>query len=71
MENQIENIELINNYLNKNLSGKDLVDFENRLKKDDEFRALYDEHVIILEGIKRQRIKAEIKLGKQRYLRTK
>ncbi|GGD18036.1 energy transducer TonB [Hyunsoonleella pacifica] len=71
MENQIENIELINNYLNKNLSGKDLVDFENRLKKDNEFRALYDEHVIILEGIKRQRIKTEIKLGKQRYLQTK
>ncbi len=34
MENQIENIELINSYLNKDLSRKGIEDFEKRLKSD-------------------------------------
>ncbi|TBN03944.1 hypothetical protein EYD45_07980 [Hyunsoonleella flava] len=71
MENQIKNIELINSYLNKSLSGKAMEDFENRLKTDEGFKLLYDEHLILLEGIKRQKIKSDIKAGKQRYLRGK
>ncbi|WP_343069085.1 energy transducer TonB [Hyunsoonleella aquatilis] len=71
MENQIENIELINSYLNKELTGNARTDFENRLITDEGFRVLYEEHLIILEGIKRQAIKAEIKTVKQSYVRNK
>ncbi|MFD2724892.1 energy transducer TonB [Hyunsoonleella rubra] len=71
MENQIENIELINSYLNKELTGSARTDFENRLKTDEDFRLLYHEHLVFLEGIKRQKIKYDIKAGKQRHLRGK
>ncbi len=71
MEAHIQNIELINAYLNKRLSLKEVKDFENKLKTDDQFRLLYEEHIDLLEGIKRQELKAEIKLGKQRYIRGK
>ncbi len=71
MENHIETIALINSYLNNRLSGKALEDFKTRLKTDAEFRALYKEHLTVLEGIKRYQLKAEIKIAKQHYLRTK
>ncbi len=71
MEAHIQNIELINAYLNKRLSLKEVKDFENKLKTDDQFRLLYEEHIDLLVGIKRQKLKAEIKLGKQRYFRGK
>ncbi|GAB1855327.1 hypothetical protein MHTCC0001_01600 [Flavobacteriaceae bacterium MHTCC 0001] len=71
MEDHIKNIEFINNYLNNELSGEALEDFETRLQNEDTFSMLYEEHLAILEGIKRNSVKIEIQKAKQRYLRTK
>ncbi|WP_066221911.1 hypothetical protein [Formosa haliotis] len=71
MENHIKDIELINRYLNKSLSKSETTYFEERLKIDFEFRSLFEEHIAILEGIKRQQLKAEIISGKKIYTRHK
>lgn len=71
MKNYIENIELINNYLNKNLSEIQIQNFENRLETDSDFNTLFDEHITILEGLKRQQLKVEILKGKQACTRIK
>jgi hypothetical protein len=71
MEKSIQNIELINNFLNKKLSESESKDFENRLKNESNFKKLYEEHIVLLEGIKRQTLKNEIGKGKQSYLRNK
>lgn len=71
MENHTQNIELINNYLNKRLSESEVQSFENRLKTDSDFNTLFDEHTTFLEGIKRQQLKTEIVKGKQAYIKVK
>lgn len=71
MENYIHNIELINKYLNKLLSENEVRDFENLLSTDPNFKTLFEEHIVFLEGLKRQSLKAEIKKGKQSYIRNK
>ncbi|WNH13889.1 energy transducer TonB [Thalassobellus suaedae] len=71
MENYIENIELINSYLNKALSESEILIFENRLKTDSDFNSLFDEHTLFLEGLKRQKLKTDIVKAKQIYVRNK
>ena len=71
MENYIQNIELINEYLNKTLSEKEIQNFENRLKTEPDFNTLYDEHTIFLGGIKRQQLKGEIVKAEQIYTKIK
>ena len=71
MENYIQNIELINKYLNKTLLEKEIQDFENRLKVDTDFNTLYDEHTTFLGGIKRQQLKREIVKAEQTYIKIK
>ena len=71
MENYTENIELINSYLNKTLSKKEIQDFEDRLKTNSEFNTLFNEHKIFLEGLKRKQLKTEIVKAKQSYLKSK
>lgn len=71
MENYIQHIELINTYLNKALSKKDIENFETRLKTDSDFNTLYDQHVMFLEGLKRQKLKREIAMAKQSFTTTK
>lgn len=71
MENHIENIELINSYLNKSLSEKDNGNFEKRLKTDATFKEEYETHIVFLEGLKRQSLIGEIAKAKQIYLRNK
>ncbi|MGK0253331.1 MAG: hypothetical protein ACI9OE_000799 [Mariniflexile sp.] len=71
MENYIQNIDLINKYLNKSLTKNKSKDFEKRLKIDIDFNKLYEEQVLFLEGLKRQTIKVEIKSAKQYYVRLK
>ncbi len=71
MENHIQNIELINNYLNKTLSGEELKAFENRLKVDESFAKEFETHVLFLEGLNRQQLKEEIKKVKQSYVKSK
>lgn len=71
MENYIENIELINKYLNKSLSENESKIFENRLRTDINFKELFEQHSLFLEGLKRQTLKAEIKSAKRYYIRMK
>ncbi|WP_372755992.1 energy transducer TonB [Mariniflexile sp.] len=71
MENYIQNIDLINGYLNKTLSETEIKGFEDRLEKDEYFKELYEYHIIFLEGLKRQTLKSEIIKGKRRYVRNK
>ena len=71
MENHIQNIEIINKYLDKLLSENEIVDFENRLKTDVSFKEEYKAQVMFLEGLKRQALKVEIKNAKQSYVRNK
>ncbi len=71
MENYIENIELINRYLNKTLCESDIQAFENRLKVDSNFSTLFEEHQLFLEGLKRQQLKTDIIRAKQTYVRNK
>ncbi len=71
MENYIQNIEFINQYLNKSLSANESEIFLNTLKTDSYFNNLYEEHMVFMEGLKRQTIKAEIKRAKHYYTKMK
>ncbi|MEQ3663602.1 hypothetical protein [Olleya sp.] len=71
MENYTQHIDLINQYLNKELSNTEVLAFENKLKTDAEFNAIYQEHLIVLEGIKRTQLKAEIASAKTSYIHLK
>jgi len=71
MENTIQHIDLINNYINKNLSTNEIKNFENRLKTDATLLSLYKEHLIFLEGLKRIDIKQSINKARKRYTRIK
>lgn len=71
MEHQIQHIELINDYLNQNLSENEVRDFENRLKSDADFNILFEEHRTLLEGLKRQQLKSDILEAKQSYIKGK
>lgn len=71
MENDIQNIEFINQYLNKLLSANESEIFLNQLKTDSYFKNLYEEHLVFLEGLKRQTLKAEIKKARQHFVRAK
>ncbi len=71
MEKNIQNIELINQFINGLLSINEIKDFENRLQTDVDFKAIYNEHVIFLEGIKRNQLKVEIQTARKSYVRTK
>jgi hypothetical protein len=71
MENFAKNIELINSYLNKTLSEAEVKDFENRLENEKYFKDTYENHIDLLEGLKRQTLKLQIKKGKQTYIRNK
>ncbi len=70
MENYNKNIELIDNYINKTLSKQEVDDFENRLKIDNSFKTVYEDHLILLEGIKRQQLKLEIALARKVFIRN-
>ncbi|WP_292948824.1 energy transducer TonB [Olleya sp. UBA1516] len=71
MENHTQHIDLINQYLNKELSNTEILAFENKLKTNAEFNAIYQEHLIALEGIKRTQLKAEIASAKTSYIKLK
>ena len=71
MENHIQHIEFINQYLNKSLSTNESEIFLNTLKTDSYFNNLYEEHLVFLEGLKRQTLKAEIKRAKHYYTKMK
>ena len=71
METTIQHIELINQYLNNLLSGDAKTSFIQKLETDSEFNALYQEHLILVEGFERAALKQEIANAKQSYTTTK
>ncbi|PKG52147.1 energy transducer TonB [Olleya sp. 1-3] len=71
MENHISQIELINQYIDKQLSATESLNFENQLESNPEFIALYQEQLIFIEGLKRTQLKLEIASAKRSYIKTK
>lgn len=71
METYIQNIELINQYLNNLLLGDTKTNFLNRLESDSEFNNLYQEHLIFIEGINRVALKQDIAKAHQSYKTSK
>ena len=71
MENYIKDIETIQAYLNKTLTGSDVKTFELRLETDPEFKIVYNEHLNFLEGLKRVQLKAELMKARQWHVQAK
>ncbi|MCK0158108.1 hypothetical protein MWU65_13015 [Cellulophaga sp. F20128] len=71
MENTIQHIELINNYLRRTLTEKEFQNFENQLKTNPDLKSIYKEHLIFLEGLKRINLKQDIKKARKNYKMTK
>ena len=71
MENHISQIELINQYIDKQLSETERLNFENQLESNPEFITLYQEQLIFIEGLKRTQLKLEIASAKRSYIKTK
>lgn len=71
METYIQHIEIINQYLNNLLSNEAKSNFVQKLENDSEFNALYQEHLILIEGINRAALKQEIASARQAYTKTK
>jgi hypothetical protein len=71
METTIQHIELINQYLNNLLSGEAKSSFVQKLETDSEFKTIYQEHLILIEGINRAALKQDIENAKQSYTTTK
>ena len=61
MKNHIQNIELVNQYLNNELNNSERESFTERLTEDNEFKNLFDEQSSFIEGVKRYVLKGEIK----------
>lgn len=71
MKKHIQNIELINQYFNSELTNHEQEVFSQRLTIDNEFKVLIDEQSLFLEGIKRYVLKYEIKNAHRTYKRNK
>ncbi|WP_157514478.1 hypothetical protein [Mangrovimonas sp. TPBH4] len=63
----MNNIELIDQYVNGLLSSEALASFEERLQYDGDFHSLYQEHLVMLGGMDRVALKAEMAKGYQAY----
>jgi hypothetical protein len=71
MGKHIQNIDLINAYLNNNLPNEEVIKFDNLLKTDKEFKLIYEEHITFLKGLERQELKREIKKAQRSHNRMK
>jgi hypothetical protein len=71
MKKHIQNIELVNQFFNNELSNSEKEAFNQKLRLDSEFKILFDEQLQFLEGIKRYILKGEIKKGHRVYKRNK
>ncbi len=52
MEKEIKDLELIERYLEKTLPNEERLQFETRLKEDEEFSTLYKEIKLVIAGVK-------------------
>jgi len=71
METYSQYIELINDYLNNLLSKDAQINFESRLQNDLEFKAIYEEHLVFVNGLKRISIKSDIQKARRAYFTEK
>lgn len=69
METYITHITLINDYLNQVLTAQERLDIEKKLDTDADFKALFDEHKILRQGMERVYLKNEITSIHNEYLR--
>ncbi|MEE9437645.1 MAG: hypothetical protein V3V14_01515 [Saprospiraceae bacterium] len=61
----MNDIELIDAYLRKELSEKEALEVDNRIGSDEVFSALYKEHIILKEGIRYNQLKEKHALLKK------
>jgi hypothetical protein len=71
MEKYIQNITLINRFINGLLSQEEFQIITNRLETDRLFKTTYEEHIVFLEGLKRTTIKEDINVARKAYLKRK
>lgn len=71
MNNYIENIVLINQYLNKSISKNETEFFLKKLDSDVAFKTLFTEQLELVNGIKREGLKKEIIVAKQLFIQAK
>lgn len=71
METTIQHIELINQYLNNLLSSAAKLSLIQKLETDLEFNSLYQEHLILVEGINRAALKQDIANARKSYITNK
>jgi len=62
-----QHIELINNYFNNSLSQEAKINFESKLGNDAEFNAIYEEHLVFVNGLSRIEIKDDILKAKRTF----
>lgn len=67
MEHHIKQIELINQYINGQLSEFERRDFENQLQSNSKFNKQYQDQLNFLQGLKRVQLKAEINSARKNY----
>ncbi len=71
MKIDINNIELIDKYLDKRLTRDEIETVENKLKADLDFQDLFKEQFALIQGVKRAGLKQEIQIAKQSYYKFK
>jgi hypothetical protein len=67
METYTQYIELINDYLNNLLTKEARLDFESNLKTNTELNAIYQDHIVFVNGLERIEIKGDIQNAKRSY----
>ena len=71
MKTHIEDIDSINGYIDNTLTKDERLLFERKLKTDEAFNALYQEHLTFLEGMKRVQLKEDILAARKRHIKAK
>ncbi|WP_299337834.1 energy transducer TonB [uncultured Psychroserpens sp.] len=71
METYNQYIELINQYLSNLLSDESRIAFESKLENDPEFKTIYEEHMVFINGLQRVQVKADIQKGQRSYYTEK
>ncbi|MEO1030122.1 MAG: hypothetical protein AAFX55_01895 [Bacteroidota bacterium] len=66
-----ETIDIINAYLNKELTESEIFAFEQRLQTDSEFNNSFEEHVSILKGMGRIELVKEIDKARRAFIKSK
>ncbi len=71
MEQYIQHIEYINQYISNSLSDKERQAFHQQLTTDSDFKEVYEDHLAFLGGIQRVALKQEIQTARKEYIKAK